>query len=75
MMRVKVIKTSTVGQPTIGAQCDSELLKKAEGNLNRWVNGLIEQALDQPTPDWDAHFRRPRRKFHYTADEVRRMGR
>jgi hypothetical protein len=49
----------------------SELLKKSGGNLNRWVNGLIDQALDEPTPDWDAFFKRPRRKVHYTADEVR----
>jgi hypothetical protein len=53
----------------------SELLKKSGGNVNRWVNGLIEQALDQPAQDWDAHFRRPRRKFPYTADEVRSAGR
>jgi hypothetical protein len=45
----------------------SELLKKFGGNLNRWLNGLIEQALDEATPDWDAHFRRPRRKFRYTG--------
>lgn len=53
----------------------SELLKKSGGNLNRWINALIEQALDQPAPDWDAHFRRPRRRFRYTADEVRKAGR
>ena len=53
----------------------SELLKKASGNLNRWLNGLIDHALDEPAPDWDAHFRRPRRKFHYMADEVRKAGR
>jgi hypothetical protein len=53
----------------------SELLKKAGGNLNRWLNGLVDQALDEPAPDWDAHFRRRRRKFRYTADEVRKAGR
>jgi hypothetical protein len=53
----------------------SELLKKSGGNLNRWLNGLIDQALDEPVPDWDAHFRRPRRKFRYTADQVRKAGR
>jgi hypothetical protein len=53
----------------------AELLKKSGGNLNRWINGLIDQALDQPAPDWDAHFSRPRRKFLYRADEVRRAGR
>jgi hypothetical protein len=53
----------------------SELLKKAGGNLNRWINGLIDHALDQPAPDWDAHFQRPRRKRRYTADEVRRASR
>jgi len=57
------------------ARPKSELLKKAGGNLNRWINGLIDQALDQPAPDWDAHFGRPRRKFRYSADEVRRAGR
>jgi hypothetical protein len=53
----------------------SELLKKSGGNLNRWINGLIDQALDQSVPDWDAHFRRPRRRFRYTSDEVRQAGR
>lgn len=53
----------------------SELLKKSGGNLNRWINGLIEQALDLPGPGWDAHFRRSRRCFRYTADEVRSAGR
>ena len=53
----------------------SELLKKSGGNLNRWINGLIEQALDLPSRDWDAHFRRPRRRFRNTADEVRDAGR
>jgi hypothetical protein len=53
----------------------SELLKKSGGNLNRWLNGLIDHALDEPAPDWDAHFRRARRKFRYTADEVRKAGR
>ena len=53
----------------------SELLKKAGGNLNRWINGLIDQALDQDAPDWDAHFSRPRRTFRYTSDQVRKAGR
>lgn len=53
----------------------SELLKKSGGNLNRWLNGLIDHALDESGPDWDAHFRRPRRKFRYTADEVRKAER
>ena len=57
------------------ARPKSELLKKSGGNINRWINGLIDQALDQPAPDWDAHFRRPRRRFRYSADEVRRAGR
>jgi hypothetical protein len=53
----------------------SELLKRSGGNLNRWLNDLIDQALDEPVPDWNAHFRRPRRKFRYTADEARKAGR
>lgn len=49
----------------------SDLLKKSGGNLNCWLNDLIDHALDEPAPDWDGNFRRPRRKFPYTADEVR----
>jgi hypothetical protein len=53
----------------------SELLKKSGGNLNRWLNRLIDHALDEPAPNWEAHFERPRRKFRYTADEVRKASR
>ena len=35
----------------------SELIKRSGGNLNKWINGLIEQALGERALDWDAHFR------------------
>ena len=50
----------------------AELIKKSGGNLNRWINGLIEQAVGDRTLDWDAHFRRRRRKVPFDADEVRK---
>src|SRR5207244_3791053 len=33
--------------------------QKIRGNPNRCINGLIDQAVDRPGPDWDAHFHRP----------------
>jgi len=66
-----VQKTITI-RPTIPK---AELLKKARGNLNRWINGLIEQAMSERSLDWEAHFRRPRRKVRFTADEIRKASR
>lgn len=53
----------------------AELIKRSGGNLNRWINGLIEQALGERALDWNAHFRRPRRKVRFCADELRKAGR
>jgi hypothetical protein len=53
----------------------AELMKKARGNLNKWINGLIEQAMDERSIDWEAHFQRPRRKVRFSADEVRKASR
>lgn len=53
----------------------AELKRKAGGNLNKWINGLIEQALGERTLDWHAHFRRARRKVRFRADEVRNASR
>ncbi|MFN3407863.1 MAG: hypothetical protein ACK45B_02610 [Limisphaerales bacterium] len=50
----------------------SVLEKVSGGNINRWVNSLIEAALEKQPPDsWEAFFKRPRRKVRYCADEVR----
>ena len=54
-----VQETITI-RPTIPK---SELVKKSGGNLNKWINGLIEQAVGNRSNDWDAHFKRPRRNF------------
>jgi len=53
----------------------TELLEASGGNLNKWINGLIERALGERKPDWEAHFRQPRRKVGYCADELRRASR
>ncbi len=53
----------------------AELVKRSGGNLNKWINGLIEQAVGERTLDWDRHFRRARRKVHFSADEVRKASR
>ena len=65
-----VHETVTI-RPTIPK---AELIKKSGGNLNRWINGLIEQALGDRILNWDEHFRRPRRKVRFNADNVRKMG-
>ena len=66
-----VHETITI-RPTIPK---AELKKRSGGNLNKWINGLIEQAVGDRTLDWEAHFRRPRRRVRFTADEVRQSSR
>lgn len=39
----------------------SELSRAAHGNVNRWVNSLIEDALGPRSTDWDSHFKKKRR--------------
>ena len=53
----------------------AELIKKSGGNLNKWINGLIEQAMGDKTAQWDSHFRRPRRKVPFMADEMGKANR
>ena len=53
----------------------AELKRRSGGNLNEWINWLIERAIGEKTLDWDAHFRRTRRKVRFRADELRRVGR
>jgi hypothetical protein len=56
----------------------AELMQAARGNLNRWINGLIESALAPRDTDWNAHFDRPSsgRMFrHEGVDSIRRANR
>lgn len=53
----------------------AELLRISGGNLNRWINGLIEQAVGEKRTDWTQFFQQPRRTFKYRADEIRQAGR
>jgi hypothetical protein len=66
-----VQETITI-RPTVSK---TRLNRIARGNLNKWINGLIEQAVAQQAPDWDDFFQRPRRKVVDHADAVRRAGR
>jgi hypothetical protein len=50
-------------------------MKRSGGNLNKRINGLIEQTLGERTLDWEAHFRRPRRKLRFLADQIRKASR
>lgn len=53
----------------------AELEKLAGGNLNKWINGLIERAVGERERGWDTFFRGPRRAFKSRADELRKAGR
>lgn len=56
----------------------AELVRAANGNLNRWINDLIEAALGPRSVDWNAHLDRPStgRKFRHAAvDAVRQASR
>ena len=53
----------------------AKLTRIAKGNLNKWINGLIEHAVAEQSPDWDGFFEQPRRQFKDRADEVRQAGR
>jgi hypothetical protein len=66
-----VQETITI-RPTIPK---AELIKKSGGNLNKWINGLIEQAMGERSTDWEAHFRRPRRRVKFSSDEIRKASR
>ena len=54
----------------------AHLRKRAGGNLNRWINSLIENAVGEQKQGWDAFFDKPRRRVKRSvADEVRRLNR
>jgi len=45
-----------------------EIADAANGNINRWMNDLIENALGPKKVDWDSHFKKKRRRID--LDEV-----
>ena len=53
----------------------ARLEKISGGNLNKWINGLIETAVSRQEVTWDDFLDRPRRKFKYQADEMRKAER
>ncbi len=54
----------------------AQLQKRAGGNLNRWINSLIENAVGEQSHGWDEFFARPRRRVKRSAaDELRRLNR
>ena len=59
-------------RPTISK---AKLEKISGGNLNKWINGLIETAVGQQDVSWDEFLDRPRRKFKSQADAVRKADR
>lgn len=59
-------------RPTIAK---SKLQALSGGNINRWVNGLIEQAVGEQEAGWAEFLDKPRRRFKSVADEVRKASR
>lgn len=56
----------------------AELVRASGGNLNGWINDLIESALGPRAVDWNSHFDRPYtgRKFrHEAVDRLRKANR
>ena len=53
----------------------AELQKVSGGNLNKWINGLIEQAVGERGTGWGEFLDRPRRRCKSQADEVRKTSR
>ena len=54
----------------------AQLQKRAGGNLNRWINSLIENAVGEQKQGWDEFFDKPRRRVkRYVSDEIRRLDR
>jgi hypothetical protein len=39
---------------------ETEIERAANGNVNAWINELIENALGPKEVDWDAHFKKKR---------------
>lgn len=53
----------------------SELQKVSGGNLNKWINGLIEQAVGERRDGWAEFMDQPRRRCQPRADEIRKASR
>ena len=53
----------------------AELQKVSGGNLNKWINGLIERAVGERNTGWSEFMDQPRRRFKSQADEVRKASR
>ena len=53
----------------------AELQKVSGGNLNKWINGLIERAVGERNAGWGEFMEQPRRRFKSQADEVRKASR
>ena len=53
----------------------AELQKVSGGNLNKWINGLIERAVGERSAGWSEFMDQPRRRFKSQADEVRTASR
>ena len=53
----------------------ADLEKHSGGNLNKWINGLIERAVGERESGWDNFLDKPRRAFKSRADEVRKANR
>jgi len=54
----------------------AELYRLAGGNVNRWVNGLIQKAVARQSVDWNEFFDQPRRRLKRSvADEIRKLDR
>ena len=53
----------------------AELQKVSGGNLNKWINGLIERAVGERSAGWSEFMDQPRRCFKSQADEVRKASR
>ncbi len=68
---VSVPGTITI-RPTIPK---AQLLKVSGGNLNKWINGLIERAIRESSAGWDHFLDQPRRSFKSQTDEVRKASR
>lgn len=49
----------------------AELQRVSGGNLNKWINALIELAVGERGGGWGEFMDRPRRQFKSQADEVR----
>jgi hypothetical protein len=51
------------------------LKKVSGGNLNKWINGLIERAVGEHSAGWTEFMNQPRRRFKSQADDVRKASR